>query len=140
MDGPKELTRAEGQAGTTKVFALEAHLQSILETVPDAMIVIDERGIILSFSTAAERMFGYREADLLSENVNILMPSPDRGRHDDYLERYLTTGERRIIGIGRLTTARRRDGSVFPIDLHIGEARAGDEQVSPVSTRSYRAP
>ena len=112
-----------------KVFALEAHLDSILETVPDAMIVIDERGHILSFSAAAERMFGYSEAELLGENISTLMPSPDRERHDQYLETYLTTGHRKIIGIGRITTARRRNGSAFPIDLHIGEARAGSEKV-----------
>ncbi len=111
------------------VFAREAHLRSILETIPDAMIVIDERGRILSFSTAAEKMFGYREAEVVGENVSALMPSPDRERHDSYLERYLRTGERKIIGIGRLTTARHRDGNTFPIDLHIGEARMGDERV-----------
>jgi len=103
-------------------FAREAHLRSILETIPDAMIVIDERGLILSFSAAAERMFGYTEAELLGENVSVLMPSPDRERHDGYMERYYATGERRIIGIGRVTTARHRDGVSFPIDLHIGEA------------------
>ena len=69
------------------VFAREAHLRSILETIPDAMIVIDEKGSILSFSTAAEKMFGYSEADLLGENVSVLMPSPDRERHDSYLAR-----------------------------------------------------
>lgn len=105
----------------------EAHLRSILSTVPDAMVVIDSDGIIRSFSTAAERMFGYEEADVLGENVSLLMPSPDRERHDRYLHRYLETGERRIIGIGRVTTARRRDGATFPIELAIGEARAGDE-------------
>ena len=115
--------------GKPTVFALEAHLDSILETVPDAMIVIDERGLILSFSAAAERMFGYPEAELLGENISILMPSPDRERHDHYLGNYLATGERRIIGIGRITTARRRSGAVFPIDLHIGEARAGTEKL-----------
>ena len=112
-----------------KFFALEAHLHSILETVPDAMIVINERGLILSFSSAAERMFGYNEAELLGENISTLMPSPDRERHDQYLENYLTTGQRKIIGIGRITTARRRSGAAFPIDLHIGEARAGAEKV-----------
>ena len=113
----------------TPVFAREAHLRSILETIPDAMIVIDERGHILSFSAAAEKMFGFSEAELLGENVSALMPSPDRERHDGYVERYLATGERKIIGIGRVTTARHRDGSTFPIDLHIGEARIGDERV-----------
>ena len=115
--------------GKPTVFSLEAHLDSILDTVPDAMIVIDERGLILSFSAAAELMFGYSEAELLGENVSTLMPSPDRERHDHYLKNYLATGERRIIGIGRITTARRRNGIAFPIDLHIGEARAGTEKV-----------
>ena len=110
-------------------FAREAHLRSILETIPDAMIVIDELGRILSFSAAAEKMFGFAEAELLGENVSTLMPSPDRERHDYYLERYMATGERRIIGIGRVTTARNRDGRTFPIDLHIGEARIDDARV-----------
>jgi len=122
--------RLEGSlSGISDVFAREAHLRSILETVPDAMIVIDELGRIISFSTAAERMFGYSESDLLGENVSTLMPSPDRERHDGYLSRYLATGERSIIGIGRLTTARRRDGTTFPIHLHVGEARIDDARV-----------
>ena len=121
--------RENSVAGKPTAFALEAHLDSILETVPDAMIVIDERGLILSFSAAAERMFGYSEAELLGENISTLMPSPDRERHDHYLENYLATGERRIIGIGRIATARRRNGVAFPIDLHVGEARAGTEKV-----------
>jgi two-component system sensor kinase FixL len=96
------------------------------------MIVIDERGLILSFSAAAERMFGYSEAELLGENISSLMSSPDRERHDHYLENYLATGERRIIGVGRITTARRNDVA-FPIDLHIGEARAGKEKALQAS-------
>ena len=129
MAAQSEVERENIVVEKPTVFALEAHFDSILETVPDAMIVIDERGIILSFSAAAERMFGYSEAELLGENISTLMPSPDRERHDHYLENYLTTGERRIIGIGRITTARRRNGAVFPIDLHIGEARAGAKKV-----------
>jgi two-component system, LuxR family, sensor kinase FixL len=105
------------------------HLRSILDTVPDAMIVIDERGRIVKFSAAAERMFGFREEELLGENVSALMPSPDRERHDAYLNRYYETGKREIIGIGRLTTARRRDGTTFPIHLHVGEARLGEDRV-----------
>lgn len=100
----------------------EAHLRSILATVPDAMVVIDEKGVILSFSAAAERMFGYSEDEVVGRNVSMLMPSPDRERHDSYLERYLETGERRIIGIGRITTAVHRDGFTFPIELSVGEA------------------
>lgn len=117
------------QGGPAQVLGREAHLQSILETIPDAMIVIDERGRILSFSSAAEKMFGYSEAEVVGENVSALMPSPDRERHDHYLSRYLRTGERKIIGIGRVTTARHRDGKTFPIDLHVGEALIGDERV-----------
>jgi two-component system sensor kinase FixL len=115
--------------GAEEVFAREAHLRSILETIPDAMIVIDVRGRILSFSAAAERMFGFSENEMLGENISALMPSPDRELHDSYLERYLETGVRKMIGIGRVTTARHRDGSTFPIDLHVGEARIGNERV-----------
>ena len=102
--------------------ATEAHLRSILATVPDAMIIIDEDGIILSFSAAAEKMFGYSEDEVVGENVSMLMPSHDRERHDGYLRNYLATGVRKIIGIGRVTTARRRDGNTFPIELAVGEA------------------
>ena len=107
----------------------EAHLRSILATVPDAMIVIDERGTIMSFSAAAERMFGFTEAEVLGENVAMLMPSPDRERHDGYLENYRTTGERKIIGIGRVTNARHREGYTFPIELSVGEAWLGKTRI-----------
>lgn len=116
-------------AGIESIFAQEAHLRSILETAPDAIVVIDVKGRMLSFSASAERMFGYSESEVLGENVSILMPSPDRERHDGYLSRYLRTGERRIIGIGRVLTARHRDGATFPIELSIGEARIGDDRV-----------
>ena len=120
---------AETKTGAAKIFAREAHLRSILQTVPDAMIVIDVHGHIRSFSAAAERMFGFSEDEVLGENVSMLMPSPDRERHDGYLERYMRTGERRIIGIGRVLTARHRDGATFPIELSVGEARIGDDRV-----------
>lgn len=120
---------AKSQAGAAKIFAQEAHLRSILETVPDAMIIIDVQGHILSFSAAAERMFGFAEDEVLGENVSMLMPSPDRERHDGYLERYMRTSERRIIGIGRVLTARHREGATFPIELSVGETRIGDDRV-----------
>jgi two-component system sensor kinase FixL len=104
-------------------------LRAILDTVPDAMIVIDERGRIGSFSAAAERVFGYTAAEVQGKNVNILMPSPYREAHDGYLDRYLNTGERRIIGIGRVVVAQRKDGSIFPIELAVGEVRAGDRHL-----------
>ena len=100
----------------------EEHLRSILATVPDAMVLIDEIGTIISFSAAAEKMFGYAEREVVGENVSMLMPSPDRERHDGYLQNYCDTGVRKIIGIGRVTTARRRDGNTFPIELSVGEA------------------
>jgi two-component system, LuxR family, sensor kinase FixL len=99
----------------------EAHLRSVLETVPDAIIVIDDRGLIQSFSPAAERLFGYSAADVMGQNVKTLMPQPYRDEHDGYLERYRRTGERRIIGIGRVVLGRRADGSTFPMELAVGE-------------------
>jgi two-component system, LuxR family, sensor kinase FixL len=99
-----------------------ALLRSILETVPDAMIVIDERGIVQFFSSAAERLFGYVADEVRGQNVKMLMPSPYREQHDSYLARYRSTGERRIIGIGRVVVGRRKDGSTFPMELSVGEA------------------
>lgn len=102
--------------------ARQAHLQSILDTVPEAMIVIDEKGMIQSFSATAERLFGWRTAEVEGRNVKVLMPSPYRDDHDVFMERYRTTGERRIIGIGRIVVGQRRDGSTFPMELAVGEA------------------
>jgi two-component system sensor kinase FixL len=101
--------------------AREAHLRLILATVPDAMIVIDERGIMQSFSATAERLFGWSAEEAIGQNVSMLMPSPYREAHDGYLARYLATGERRIIGIGRVVVGERRDGSTFPMELAVGE-------------------
>jgi two-component system sensor kinase FixL len=109
-------------------LAREAHLQSILDTVPEAMIVIDERGIMQSFSSAAERLFGYRTADAIGQNVKVLMPAPYRENHDGYLQRYRDTGERRIIGIGRVVVGQRKDGSTFPMELAVGEMKSGAQR------------
>jgi two-component system, LuxR family, sensor kinase FixL len=106
----------------------EALIHAILDTVPDALVVIDERGSITSFSAAAEKLFGYTEADVLGQNVSMLMPSPHKEAHDGYLLRYLQTGEKRIIGIGRTVEGLRKDGSIFPMELSVGEARAGDHR------------
>ena len=108
--------------------AREAHLQSILDTVHDAMIVIDERGTIQSFSAAAERQFGWTPAEVIGRNVSMLMPNPYRDEHDDYLGRYQQTGERKIIGIGRVVVGERKDGSTFPMELAVGEMRSGDRR------------
>src|SRR6478609_8855449 len=106
----------------------EAKLQSILDTVPEAMIVIDERGIMRSFSVTAERLFGWSAAEVIGKNVSILIPSPYRQEHDGYLYRYHTTGERRIIGIGRIVVGERKDGSTFPMELAVGEAKVGNDR------------
>jgi two-component system sensor kinase FixL len=106
----------------------EAHLRSILDTVPDAMVVIDTLGIIQSFSAAAERLFGYAADEAIGRNVNILMPPPDQAQHDDYIARYLHTGDRRIIGVGRVVVGQRRDGSTFSMHLSVGEMRVGDRR------------
>ena len=100
-----------------------ALLRSILETVPDAMVVIDQHGMIQSFSRAAERLFGYEAHEVCGRNVSLLMPSPYREQHDAYLRRYLSTGERRIIGIGRVVLGERKNGTTFPMELAVGEVQ-----------------
>ncbi|HQT55012.1 MAG: PAS domain S-box protein [Phenylobacterium sp.] len=106
----------------------EAHLRSILDTVPDAMVVIDEHGLMQSFSATAERLFGWRAEEVIGRNVSMLMPQPYRDAHDSYLVRYLTTGERRIIGIGRVVVGERKDGSTFPMELAVGEMQSSSER------------
>jgi len=106
----------------------QAHLQSILETIPEAMIVIDSSGVMQSFSAAAVRLFGWTPDEAVGRNVNILMPDPYRSEHDGYLGRYMGTGERRIIGIGRIVVGQRKDGSTFPMELAVGEAKVGESR------------
>jgi two-component system sensor kinase FixL len=108
----------------TELRRSEALLRSIIEAAPDAVIVINEQGIIETFSPTAERLFGYAAAEIIGSNVSRLMPSPHREAHDSYLQRYLRTGERRIIGIGRVVVGMRKDGSVFPMELAVGELDA----------------
>jgi len=121
-------SRRRARLMTRDALAREAHLQSILDTVPEAMIVIDERGIMNSFSSAAERLFGCLAADAIGQNVNTLMPPPYRENHDGFMQRYLNTGERRIIGIGRVVVGQRKDGSTFPMELAVGEMKSGDRR------------
>lgn len=107
----------------------EALLRAIIETLPDGLLTIDQTGVIQSFNPAAAKMFGYRADDVIGRNVSCLMPSPDRERHDNYLARYLRTGEKRIIGIGREVHAQRRDGTVFPVELAVGEVVSGGHRL-----------
>ena len=99
----------------------EARGRAIIETAVDAIILIDSRGRLESFNPAAERLFGYKSHEVIGRNVSMLMPEPYAREHDHYLQRYSTTGERHIIGIGREVTARRRDGTTFPIHLSVAE-------------------
>lgn len=107
----------------------EARLQSILETAPDAIIVIDHCGLIESYSSAAQRLFGFTAEEAVGRNVSMLMPSPYRERHDGYLRHYLETGERRIIGIGRVVVGQRKDGTTFPMELAVGEVMANGKRL-----------
>ncbi|MDT8758468.1 PAS domain S-box protein [Sphingomonas psychrotolerans] len=119
----------EQRASERQLSASANQFRSILATVPDAMIVIDDAGKILSFSAAAERLFGFAEADVRGRNVSMLMPSPDREQHDGYIARYLSTGQPRIIGTGRVVVGERRDGSTFPMELAVGEAITEGERI-----------
>ena len=115
--------REEAERVNADLARREAHLRSILDTVPDAMVLIDEAGRIHDFSPAAERLFGWTAGEVEGRNVSMLMPSPYREAHDGYLDRYYRTGERRIIGTGRVVVGERRDGSTFPMELAVGEMR-----------------
>ena len=126
LGGRQYRLRGETRAFAEDLLAREAHLRSILETVPDAMVVIDESGAIQSFSRAAEELFGYESEDIIGEDVNTLMPSPHKEAHQGYIDRYLETGEARIIGTGRAVVGLRQDGSTFPMELSVGEMRSGD--------------
>ncbi len=112
----------------TKLMEREAHLRSVLDTVPDAMIVIDDRGIIRSFSAAAERLFGFSAAEIIGRNISTLMPPPYREHHDSYLARYLATGEKRVIGRGRVVVGLRKDETTFPMELSVGETMAAGQR------------
>lgn len=106
----------------------EAHLRSILDTVLDATIVSEQDGTIVSFNAAAERQFGYKAEEVVGSNLRMLMPQPYRKEHDGYLNRYLTTGEKRIIGIDRVVVGQRKDGSTFPMKLAVGEMKSGEKR------------
>jgi len=112
-----------------EIAAREAHLRSILDTVPEAMIVIDAKGSVTSFSAAAAQLFGYSPEEVIGQNVKMLMPEPYRAEHDDYVRRYLSTGEARIIGYGRVVRGLTKQGAVFSMELAVGEARSNGQRI-----------
>jgi PAS domain S-box-containing protein len=119
--------RIRRETGALK--SAETRLRTVIEGAPDAIITIDEEGIIRSFNPAAEKIFGYGAAEAIGNNVNMLIPEPYHSEHDAYIQRYLQTGQARIIGRPRELTAKRRDGSAFPIELVISEMRTNGERM-----------
>ena len=107
----------------------EERLRTLINNVVDAVITIDKHGIIESFNPAAEHMFGYKHEDVIGKNVSILMDAPHHAQHDTYLRHYLETGEKRIIGKGREIEAKRKDGSIFPIELSVSEMKLSGKTV-----------
>ena len=133
-----ELTQSvrDLETSNARLIALQQEIKdserkavTVLETIADSVITIDARGVVQSFNLAAEREFGFAASEVIGQNVRILMPADMAGQHDGFLRSYLRTGESRIIGIGRELKARRKDGSVFDIELAIGEMEVGGERM-----------
>ncbi len=121
---------------------INAYVEAILETAADAIVTIDQDGLILSFNRAAARMFGYQPGEVVGKNVSLLMPSPYREQHDGYIHRYLKNGEPRIIGIGREVAGQRQDGTLFPMDLAVSEVASREKRffvgiIRDISERKY---
>ena len=106
----------------------QAKYRAIIETAVDGIVVIDERGFVEAFNRAAEMIFGYAADEVIGRNVKLLMPEPDRSQHDGYIAHFRSTGQAKIIGVGREVTGQRKDGSVFPLDLSIAEWHAGGQR------------
>jgi two-component system sensor kinase FixL len=122
------LAEAAQRTAAATATARAERLDAVLDMTVDGIIAIDARGRIEAFNRGAQELFGYPEDEVLGRNVSILTAPPHHDQHDGYLERYLTTGEARIIGIGREVTGRRRDGTLFPVHLSVGEMSIGGER------------
>jgi PAS domain S-box-containing protein len=107
----------------------EQRLRALVATAVDGVMIIDAAGTVQEYNPACERLFGYPADEVVGNNVKMLMPAPYREEHDQYLRRYRSTGVKRIIGIGREVEGRRKDGTTFPLELSVGEARPGAQQV-----------
>lgn len=103
----------------------DKQLRSVLDNTVDGIVVINSRGVVLSYNRACELLFGYPANDVIGKNVHMLMPQPHRDNHDGYIGKYLDTNEAKIIGIGREVAGLRKDGTIFPMWLSIGEVVEG---------------
>ena len=132
-NGMKENKKLSGAklpaSAASAVHDGEERLRAILETAVEGIITIDEGGVIESFNRASETIFGYTAAEVIGKNVSVLMATPHRERHDGYLENYRHTGHAKIIGIGRETFARKKDGTLFPMDLSVSEVKLTDRRI-----------
>ena len=116
------MSQTPGQSPSPEAQA--AKLRGILESAVTAIITIDDRGLIETVNPATERLFGYGVAELVGQNVKVLMPEPYKAEHDGYIDNYLKTGTKKIIGIGREVSGRRKDGTTFPLHLSVSEFEA----------------
>lgn len=120
------------RTGERALLEREARLQSILDAVPDALVTIDERGLIESFSSPASRLFGYDEGEVVGQSLSVLLPSPYREEYESDIARYLAASETRIVSSGRAVVAQRKDGTIFPVEFSIGEARTRERRILTV--------
>lgn len=121
--------RIDQQITEQRLKESEAKARSILETTVDGIITINPKGVIKSFNKTAEELFQYEASEVIGKNVKVLMPDPYKSEHDDYMQRYQETGERKIIGIGREVTGRRKDGSTFPMYLAVSEVKLPEQHI-----------
>lgn len=119
----------ERQRAARELADSQARLNAVINTTVDGIMTIDQTGVIESFNHACERIFGYTAAEMMGQNVTMLMPSPDKENHAHYLQAYLQTGQKKIIGIGREVHGRRKDGSIFPLYLAVGETKINGEVI-----------
>ncbi|MFN7116172.1 MAG: PAS domain S-box protein [Saprospiraceae bacterium] len=108
---------------------IQQRLNAIIETATDGIITIDERGIMELINPAAAKLFGFSTEEMTGRNINMLMPEPDATYHDQYIQNYLQTGVKKIIGIGREVRGKRKDGTVFPLRLSISEVQLHDRRI-----------
>jgi PAS domain S-box-containing protein len=128
LEESQQLTRTL-QTQQQEVLESEKRIRAIVDTIIDAVITIDQRGIIESFNKAAEQIFGYHKSEVIGQNIKILMPEPYHSQHDQYLADYFNTGHAKLIGKVRELTGQRKDGSVFPIEISLAEIQIGDQYI-----------